>query len=115
ERIDKALVPLRGDLPVTDLEEDKEHQDITFLSGETGYDKNILARFILAHRWAGKELPADFWFVVLNRQVFTYAASQSLAEQLPQVEQTLLNLTSGAVRDSLASSIDQNEISSSFR
>src|SRR5437899_9785013 len=114
ERIDKALAPLRGDLPVTELEEDKEHRDLTFLSGETGFDKNVLARFILAHRLVQQGLPAEFWFAMLNHRVFTYAASQSLAEQLPQVQKDLFNLTASAVRKSLTSSIDQNEIAASF-
>jgi hypothetical protein len=115
ERIDSDLAPLRGDLPATQLDEDKEHQDLTFLSGETGFDKNVLARFILAHRLAQQGIPAEFWFAVLNRQVFSYAESQSLVEQLPQVQKQLLNLTAGAVRNSLTNSIDQNEISATFR
>jgi hypothetical protein len=115
ERIDKALTPLRGDLPIAELEENKERQDLTFLSGETGFDKNVLARFILAHRLIRKELPAEFWFAIVNRQVFIYAASQSLVEQLLQVQKHLLNLTASAIRKSLTSSIDVNEISSSFR
>jgi receptor-binding and translocation channel-forming TcA subunit of Tc toxin/ABC toxin-like protein/neuraminidase-like protein len=115
QRIEKALAPLRGDLTVAELDEDKEHQDITFLAGETGFDKEVLARFILAHRQAQKNLPAEFWFAVLDRQVFIYAASQSLTEQLPEVQKNLLNLTATALRNSVTASIDRNDISASFR
>lgn len=115
QRIEKALATLRGDLPVAELDEDGEHQDITFLSGETGLSTEVLARFILAHRLAQENLPAEFWFAVLNRQVFRYAASQSLTEQLPQVQKNLLRPTAAAVRNTLTASFDRNDISASHR
>jgi hypothetical protein len=115
ERIEKALAALREDLPVAELEEDKEHQDLTFVSGETHFDKGVLARFVLGHRKVQENLPAEFWFAIIDRKVFTYAGSQSLIEQLPQVQKKLLTLTASEVRNSLTSSIERNDISASFR
>ena len=52
EKIGQALEPLLGRLKVEELEEDKRHQDLSFLSGETGFDKSVLARFVMAHKLA---------------------------------------------------------------
>ena len=50
EKIAQALTPLLEGLKVEELEEDQQHQDLSFLSGETGFEKNVLARFVMAHK-----------------------------------------------------------------
>ena len=45
ERIEQALKPLLNGLSVQEVEEDKRHQDVTFLAGAAGFDKSVLRRF----------------------------------------------------------------------
>ena len=115
ERLNQALAPLLGKLAVAELEEDKDHQDLTFLSGETGFTADVLARFVVAHRLVQRGLPAEFWFAVLKVSVFRYANSQSIAELVPGVQGNLVTLSSAAVRTSLAKSFDQNEVAAALR
>jgi hypothetical protein len=115
ERIGQALAPLMEGLKVEDLEEDKEHQDLTFLSGETGIEKNVLARFVIAHHLAQQTIQAEFWFVLLGGAFYVYTENQSLKEQLAAVEKDLPSLDAAAVRRSLARGFNQKEISESFK
>ena len=114
-KIENALKPLLGDLTIEQLDESAKHQDITFLNGETGFSQNALARFVLAHRMKARELPAEFWFVLLGSTVvFEFTPNQSLDDQLPLVMDKLLSLDSGAVRLLLANGFNENVIASSF-
>ena len=115
ERIARDLAPVLGELKVVELEEDKEHQDLTFLAGETGFGRPDLARFVLAHRLARKELPAEFWFVLLGSSFYQFAENRSLAEQLPGVVNALPGLDATAVRRALVRGFNQAEISDGFR
>jgi len=60
ENIGLVLQPLLENLKVEELEEDKEHQDLSFLFGDTGFEKPTLARFVLAHRLAQQGIRAEF-------------------------------------------------------
>jgi hypothetical protein len=115
EKIAQALAPLLGDLKVEELEEDKEHQDLSFLSGETGFEKHVLARFVLAHKLAGQGMRAEFWFVLLGGSFYEYAENQSLAEQLPTVLEALPALDAAAVRKSLVRGFNAQEIPAIFQ
>src|SRR4051812_282770 len=48
----EELAPVLQDMSPADLTEDKEHQDVTFLSNETGIDPERIVFLILAHRLA---------------------------------------------------------------
>ena len=50
EKVGRALTPLLGKLRVADLEEDARHQDVSFLSGETGFERTVVSRFVMARR-----------------------------------------------------------------
>src|SRR5205085_11661730 len=50
DEIERALAPFLEGLSMEELEEDKEHQDLSFLSGEAGVEESILARFLIAHK-----------------------------------------------------------------
>ena len=50
DRLAAELAPLLIDIPAADLREDKEHQDITFLSGETGIASSLITFYVVAHR-----------------------------------------------------------------
>ena len=129
ERIGGALAPLLEGLKLEELEEDKEHQDLTFLSGETGFEKPTLARFVLAHRLAQQSIRADFmtgrltqqgiraefWFVLLGGSFYQFTENQSLKEQFAAVLDALPSLDAAAVRKALNRGFNQKEISEAFR
>ena len=56
------------------LEENQEHQDLTFLAGETGFEKRVLARFVLAHAWL------DWALTGSSGSHYSAARSSSIAE-----------------------------------
>ncbi len=115
ERIGRALAPLLEGLRVEELEEDKEHQDLSFLSGETGFEKQTLARFVLAHKLAEHSLQPEFWFVLLGGSFFQFAENQSLKEQLAAILDSLSSLDASSVRKSLTRAFNQKEIPEAFR
>lgn len=115
EKIEQALKPLLKSLTVQELEEDALHQDLTFLASETGFDKTVLARFVMAHRLAQRTLPAEFWFVSLGGSFYQFSENQSLAEQLAAILDSLSSLDTAAVRKALTRGFNQNEIRQDFR
>src|SRR5262249_5395818 len=72
EKINQALAPLMSGLKVEDLEEGTERQDLSFLSGQTGFEIVTLARFALAHKLADRELPPEFWFALLGGSLIEF-------------------------------------------
>ncbi|MGH9929231.1 MAG: neuraminidase-like domain-containing protein, partial [Pyrinomonadaceae bacterium] len=117
EKIEGALVPLLGDLKVDALEEDTEHQDLSFLSGETGFEKGIFARFVIAHKLVQDGLPPEFWFALLARanSSFEFTENRSLKEQVATILDSLPSLDAIAVRKSLTRALDQKDIPEAFR
>ncbi len=110
ERIGQELKPLLEALRVEELEEDEQHQDLTFLSGETGFEKSALARFAMAHRLAKEGIQPEFWFAVLRAPFYEYTDKQSLTEQMKSVLAALPSLDAVAVRKALTRSFNQREI-----
>ncbi len=110
ERIAALLPPLLEDLKVEALEEDGQHQDLSFLSGETGLEKQDLARFVLAQRLAKPALQPEFWFVLLGGSIFRYAENQSLALQLVAILEMLPALDAAAVSKQFSRAFNQQEI-----
>jgi hypothetical protein len=117
ERIQRDLEPLLGDLNIEALEENEQHQDLTFLSGETGFAQPTLARFAIAHKLSEQGmrsafwLEPEFWFAQLGETFFQYTPDQSLQEQAQAILDTLDNRT---VRQALIQSFRQKEISEKF-
>jgi hypothetical protein len=114
ERIKQALQPLLERVKVEELEEDKEHQDLTFLAGETGFARPVLARFVLAHRLVQQNLPAEFWFVLLGGSLYPFIEGQPLKEQLALVFDGLPKLNAAAVSKAFSRGFNQKEIAESF-
>jgi hypothetical protein len=85
EKIQQVIEPLLGRLKVEALEEDKQHQDLSFLSGETGFAKSVLARFVMAYKLAQPRLQPEFWFALLGGSFFEYTGDQSLKDQLADI------------------------------
>lgn len=110
EAIGAALEPVLEGLRVAELEENEQHQDLTFLSGETGYDKSALARFGIAYKLARQPLSAEFWFALLGGSSFQYAETQSLATQTAAFLDPLPSLDAAAVRKALTRAFNEREI-----
>ncbi len=115
DRIGRALPPLPEGLKVEDLEENQRHQDLSFLSGETGFEKEVLARFVMAHKLAEQGIRAEFWFALLGGSFYEYTEDQSLEEQLEVVLDALPSLDAAAVRKALIRGFNQKEIPEAFR
>jgi hypothetical protein len=138
EKIDRALKPLLRRANLLELEQDDEHQDLSFLSGKTGFETQSLARFVVAQRLAEKALAPELWFALLGSSPFQSPTTQTLTEHnlaqfagtqpvpeqtFPQsgntqtiAEQTvgvlnrLPSLDALAVRKALGRSINQKEV-----
>ncbi len=122
EKIGNAVAPLLQDVKIQDLEEaaggapdDKQHRDVTFLAGETGFEKAAIARFVLAHKLAQDNLPPEFWFALLAGSVFEFSETRSLDEQLQKVNDSLQSLDAAILRKSFVRAFGQNEISKDFQ
>ncbi len=114
-KIKRELTPLLEDLRVESLEENQEHQDLTFLTGETDFAKDILARYVLAHQLVPQGIQAEFWFVLLGSSFYKYTEEQSLAEQLTAILKTLPSLDAIAVRKALTRGFNAQEIAETFQ
>jgi hypothetical protein len=110
ERVSKAISPVLEGLKPEELEEDEQHQDLSFLSGETGFAIDVIARFVMAHKLAGQGVVAEFWFAILGGSFFEYTSTQSLEDQLEATLDALPTLNAFAVRKALTRSFNQNEI-----
>ena len=121
EKIGQALEPLLEDLAVDKLEENQEHQDLTFLTGETGFAKATLARFVIAHKLSENDRESDlrlepeFWFALLGSSFFQYSENQSLQAQFNTIFGRLDSLDARAVRKALTRSFNLKEIAEGFR
>ena len=110
-RIQAALEPLRGDIAVEELDETDEHDDLSFLAGETGSEKRAVARFALAHRLAqAQDPPPEFWFALLGDTSIPVGEGPSLADDAAQVWSRLGGLDSLSLRRSLESAIAVGDI-----
>jgi hypothetical protein len=115
ERVERAIRPLLSDVTVESLEEDSRHRDISFLSGETGLVKSVLARFVLAHRLAREVIKTEFWFALLGGPWFQFAEGRSLEDQLVALRRSLPLVDARAARKALTRSFDQHEIPTALR
>lgn len=59
------------DVSFSDLQEDKEHQDISFLSGETGIDARHVTLLVLSARLARRELSPEVFYGLFRQNLPT--------------------------------------------
>lgn len=112
EQLVQELTPLLCGLSPVELEEDEEHRDITFLSGETGFAAEKLVRFALAHRLAAAScIDPEFWYALLAT-FYQTSDNQSIADRLAVVLAALPSLDATAVRKALTGALNQNLIPS---
>ncbi|MBE8989894.1 neuraminidase-like domain-containing protein [Nostoc sp. LEGE 12450] len=115
EKITQTLEPLVEGLHVEELEEDEQHQDISFLAGETGFGKTDLARFVIAHKVAQQAIQPEFWFALLGGSFFQFVENQSLQEQLTTILNSLSSLDAVTVRKAMTRSFNLKEIPEPLR
>ncbi len=115
EKIQSTLEPLLRGARIDELEENPERQDLTFLSGRTGFEKPVLARFVLALRLAGLDIEPEFWFALLGGSFFGYAENASLKDNLTRISTALPSLDALTVRKALAASFSKREIPAQLR
>ena len=114
EKLVEELTPLLGSLSPVELEENEDHQDITFLSGETGFAAEKLVRFALAHRLAAaSRIHPEFWYALLATPFYQTSDNQSILDRLAVVLAALPSLDATAVRKALTGALNQNLIPSS--
>ena len=67
EQIQTQLQPLLQGVAVPDLQEDQQHQDITFLSHETGWPSATLELFVVAFRMSAlSKIDPSFFYALLR-------------------------------------------------
>jgi len=122
ERLLLELRPLLREQAIGDLREDAnenlaegQYKDITFLSGETGFDKTTLARLVIAHKLAQQAIQPEFWFALLGGSIYQYNEAQTLDQQFAAILEALPSLDASAVNKSLSRSFNQNEIPASLK
>jgi hypothetical protein len=75
-----AVTALIGTLSPIDLQENAQHQDITFLAGQSGVARERLALWVTAQRLAADtQLPAELFFALFSSGVPPDAATTALA------------------------------------
>ena len=116
ERMTRTLHPLlENGLTFSDLEQDDEHDDISYLSGKTGLEKSKTARFVLSHKLATHCIQPEFWFALLGGSFYQYAENQSLKDQLAVILDSLSSFNAVSVRKALTRGFNLKEISENFR
>ena len=115
EKIGQVVAPLLGKLPVANLEEDSRHQDVSFLAGETGLERAVVARFVMAHKLAQPMLQPEFWFVLLGGSAFQVTEGQSLKDQLSAFLDSLSSFDSAAIRKAFVRGFNLKEIPAAFQ
>jgi Tc toxin complex TcA C-terminal TcB-binding domain/Neuraminidase-like domain len=115
EKIEQTLKPLLNGLAMQELEEDTRHRDLTFLAGETGFNKAVLARFVIARKLVQRNLQAEFWFALLGGSFFEYTEDKSLKDQLAGILGDLRSLDAVAARKALVRSFNEKEIPETFQ
>jgi hypothetical protein len=83
ERLVAELTPILEGIPLADLKEDEDHQDFTFLAGETGENRRHIEWLALAAK-LGREtgLPAEVFYGFFRQNLPTTLSA--LSSQQPQ-------------------------------
>lgn len=115
EKIRQETADLLDGLQASQLEENEQHQDVSFLAGETGFSKNDIARFSLAHKLAQQAIQPEFWFALLGGSFFQFRENQNLEQQLATILNSLPSLDATAVSKALTRSFNLKEIPEGLR
>jgi hypothetical protein len=89
EQLVTGITPLLQNLSLTDLKEDKDYQDITFISNETGKDKSQIAQLVLANLIASQTNIQPEVFYCLFRQQIPIQIASYVSSYLNNIDQAL--------------------------
>ena len=95
EVLTTAFTPVLDDVAPSDLREDAEFQDISFLAGETGYDRLTIGRWVAAIRLGDKAaqektpLPAEGFYAFI-RQGQPSILYETLVEDVGEPDRVVL-------------------------
>ena len=114
ERIGTAIHPLLNGMAAAELEENAKHQDITFLSGESGFAFADLLNYGLAHRMGTRTLPAEFWFALHHERAMVEEGGD-MKVRLEAFQNTLRTFSTPDVRSAMEKAFLGNVISVELR
>ena len=115
EAIEQALPNILEDLPITQLEQNADKKDLDFLAAETGFLMAELTAFVLGHHLEQKsDIPAQFWFVLLQQNNLLASNSVSIPQQLQNLELQFPGIDSEQLTNSLKQGIEDHQIDSKF-
>ena len=97
------------------LEENEKLRDVTFLSRETGIDRDRLTEFVVAQRLGAGRLPAPFWYAAIRSGTIAYPLPPadgwpSLGDAARTTRERVLLTPPGAVEAGLKSAVEQQVI-----
>ncbi len=108
EQLIRELTPLLQGLSLAELVEDEQHQDVTFLSGETGQARERITFLITAHQLAEKTgLPAELFYGFFRQNLPT-----DLPALLAQGAEGQRRALEAAMRENIISPDLQGELES---
>lgn len=111
----QLLMEQPGNISPSQLEEDEEHRDISFLAGRTGWDKNKLFGFALAHRLKDKsKIDAPFWYTVLSRLSLPEIVANNLNEKMERSIDQLSTVSEESIAQWLSAGFSGNKIDQSL-
>jgi hypothetical protein len=123
-RLTSTLLPLLGNLAPTDLREDTQFRDLTFLEGQTNIDRSHIALWSIAAHVAGTtQLPAHLFFALFrsnvpaNAETLALASSTQgtdLATNAQLLQDALLSTTPATLEKALYSAFARNVLPASY-
>lgn len=114
EQLRNELAQLLQGLTISDLREDKEYQDITFISSETGKNKSQIAELVLANLVLKQtQIPAEIFYCLFRQNipgqitnyVTSYLQNSDATLTVDQILNKILNDTIAVNIDILKTSI----------
>jgi hypothetical protein len=115
EQLTSEITPVLNGLSLAALEEDQENQDVTFLSGETGIDREKVSQYIVATKLSQRsKLPPEFWYAGLRGGAFSSpllaAPINSLAQNAEEIIGEIYATPRATLARALQVALDENII-----
>jgi len=119
EQLTSEITPLLDGVTLASLEEDEKNQDVSFISGETGINREQVKFYIVASRLSDRsKLPPEFWYAALRGGAFNNTLSVASVDGLKQSTEDVISKVSTTSRETLSralkSALDGNFINASF-
>ncbi len=119
-----TLTPLLGNLAPTDLQENTQYHDLTFLAGATGVAKPHIALWsVAAHMASNTQLPTQLFYALLRSNVPANAGTIALASSTQGtdlatnaqlLQEAILSTTPTTLEQALNSALANNLLPASY-